>query len=64
MGAIALSSILQMTLLWFGLTRKIFFGAAPDFGFDWFVILGLSLAPVTIIEVGKFIRYHWQKRPK
>jgi Ca2+-transporting ATPase len=64
LGAIALSSILQMTLLWFALTRKIFFGAAPDFGFDWFVILGLSLAPVTIIEVGKFIRHHRQKRPK
>jgi Ca2+-transporting ATPase len=56
LGAIVLSSILQTGLICLPLTRHVFFGTSPSFGFDWFLIFGLALAPVSIIEIGKIIR--------
>jgi P-type Ca2+ transporter type 2C len=54
--AIAISGILQMSLLWFPLTRDVFFKTAPQFGFDWLAIFLLALAPVSLVEIAKIIR--------
>lgn len=56
LGAIVFSGVLQMALLWLPLTERIFFGRPPQFGFDWLVIFGLALTPVSIIEIAKMIQ--------
>jgi Ca2+-transporting ATPase len=56
LGAIALSAILQLSLLWFPLTKSVFFEAVPHFGADWLVIFALALAPVSLIELRKIVR--------
>ncbi len=56
LGAILVSSLLQISLLWLPLTREIFFTAPPRFGFDWLLILVLALAPVSLVEVRKIFR--------
>jgi Ca2+-transporting ATPase len=53
--AIVFSGILQMSLLWFPLTRDIFFKTPPQFGFDWLLIFVLALAPVSLVEIAKLI---------
>jgi P-type Ca2+ transporter type 2C len=55
-GAIAISGILQVSLLWFPLTRHVFFKTAPQFGFDWLVIILVALIPVSLVEITKIIR--------
>ncbi len=62
LGAIALSGILQMSLLWLPLTKRVFFDIVPHFGFDWLVIFALSLAPVTIIELTKIVRHGRERK--
>ncbi len=61
LGAIVVSGVLQLSLLWVPLTTRVFFVTAPNFGFDWLLIFGLALTPVSIIEVGKIIRSRFQK---
>ena len=56
LGAIVLSGLLQLSLLWFPLTKSVFFETVPHFGSDWVVIFLLALAPVSLIEVGKIVR--------
>lgn len=56
LGAIALSAILQLSLLWFPLTKSVFFEAVPHFGADWLLIFALALAPVSLIELRKILR--------
>ncbi len=56
LGAIVLSSIVQLSLLWFPLTLRIFFVSPPSFGFDWVLIFLLALAPVCLVEIRKMIR--------
>jgi Ca2+-transporting ATPase len=56
LGAIVVSGILQMGLLWLPLTQGVFFGTPPQFGLDWLVIFGLALIPVSIVEIVKIIR--------
>lgn len=55
-AAIALSGILQISLLWFSLTRHVFFEIAPQFGSDWLMIFLLALVPVSLVEIVKIIR--------
>ena len=55
-AAILISGILQMSLLWFPLTRVVFFKTAPHFGSDWFVIFLLALVPISMVEITKIIR--------
>jgi Ca2+-transporting ATPase len=55
-AAIAISGILQMSLLWFPLTRDVFFKTPPQFGSDWLAIFLLALAPVSLVEITKIIR--------
>ena len=55
-AAIAVSGIFQLSLLWFGLTRDVFFKTAPQFGFDWLAIILLALVPVSLVESVKMIR--------
>lgn len=57
LGAIVLSGILQLSLLWLPLTRELFFKVTPDFGADWLLIFILALTPVSIVEIGKIIRH-------
>ena len=61
LSAIALSALLQVSLLWFPLTRHVFFRAPPNFGSDWLVILALALAPVTVVETAKIVRGWFRK---
>jgi Ca2+-transporting ATPase len=63
LGAIFLSSILQMSLLWFPLTRRVFFDTASFSDFDWLLIFLLALTPVSLVEIRKIIRSRWQKEP-
>jgi P-type Ca2+ transporter type 2C len=56
LGAIVVSGLLQMGLLWLPLTQGVFFGTPPQFGFDWLVIFGLALTPVSIVEIVKIIQ--------
>ena len=56
LGAIVLSGLLTMGLLWLPLTEGVFFGTPPQFGLDWLVIFGLALTPVSIVEMVKIIR--------
>lgn len=55
-AAIGMSGILQLSLLWFPLTRNVFFKTAPQFGFDWLAIFLLALVPVSLVEIIKIIR--------
>jgi Ca2+-transporting ATPase len=66
LAAIVFSSILQLLLLWLPFTRAIFFPTSPQFGFDWFLIFGLALLPVSVVEVGKIIigRFRKQTHPE
>ncbi len=61
LGAIVLSSVVQLSLLWFPLTRKVFFVSAPTFGSDWWLIFLLALVPVTLVEIRKVVRSRFQK---
>ena len=61
LGAIVLSSVMQLSLLWFPLTRKVFFVSAPAFGSDWWLIFLLALVPVTVVEIRKVVRSRFQK---
>ena len=57
LAAIVISGILQISLLWFPLTRNVLFKPAPQFGFDWLVIFLLALIPVSIVEITKIVRH-------
>ena len=61
-AAIALSGVLQMSLLWFPLTRDVFFKTAPQFGFDWLAIFLLALVPVSLVEITKIIRARYRQK--
>jgi Ca2+-transporting ATPase len=61
-AAIALSGILQLSLLWFSLTRHVFFAIAPQFGSDWLVIFLLALIPVSVVEIAKIIRTAYPRK--
>ena len=56
LGAIVVSWLLQISLLWFPPTREIFFTAPPRFGLDWILIFLLALAPVSLVEIRKYFR--------
>jgi Ca2+-transporting ATPase len=53
--AVAASSLLQFAVVSLPWTQG-FFKAVPLTMFEWGLVLGLSLAPVTIIEVLKILR--------
>ncbi len=56
-AAIALSGILQMSLLWVPFTRHIFFKGVPHFGKDWLVIFLFALIPISVVEINKLVRH-------
>jgi Ca2+-transporting ATPase len=62
LGAIVLSTVMQLSLLWFPLTRKVFFVSAPTFGSGWWLIFLLALVPVTLVEIRKVVRRRFQKK--
>ncbi len=62
LAAIVFSGILQVSLLWFSITRGIFFADTPQFGADWLVIIGLALSPVSVVEMTKIIRSRLKRR--
>jgi Ca2+-transporting ATPase len=56
LAAIVLSGALQMMLPWIPLTRRLFFAAPPQLGFDWLIIFLLALVPVSLVEIAKIFR--------
>lgn len=60
LGAIVISGLLQTAVFLPWLDRL--FKIQSRLGWEWFVILGLSLLPVTIIEVAKLIRAAIRRR--
>jgi P-type Ca2+ transporter type 2C len=54
-AAIAASGIVQISLLWFPLTRHVFFKHAPQFGVDWLLVFLLALIPISLVEMTKII---------
>jgi Ca2+-transporting ATPase len=61
-AAIALSSVLQVTVLSFSFLHPVF-GIVSIRPWNWFLIFVLSLIPVTIIEVIKLARLGGRRRP-
>ena len=57
LGAVVVSGLLQISLMWLPFTRTVFFTSAPQFGFDWLTIFALALIPLTIVEAAKMIRH-------
>jgi Ca2+-transporting ATPase len=64
LAAIVLSSVLQLLLLWLPFTRAIFFTSSPQFGFDWFLIFGLALLPVSVVEISEMVGGRFQGKAK
>jgi Ca2+-transporting ATPase len=64
LGAIVISGLLQMSLLWFPLSQRILFKSVPRFGWDWLVIFGLALIPVSLVEIRKIIGRWFRGKPR
>ncbi|MBI2826284.1 MAG: cation-translocating P-type ATPase [Planctomycetia bacterium] len=61
-GAIAVSTLLQLSVVTLPFAHDIF-ETGVSLGTLWLLIAGLSLAPVTIIEVTKLVRSALRRRP-
>jgi Ca2+-transporting ATPase len=59
-GAIAVSALLQLSAVTLPFARPIFEAAAHP-TWEWAMVFGLALAPVTIVEVAKLGRAAWRK---
>jgi Ca2+-transporting ATPase len=62
-GAIAVSALLQLAVVTLPAAQPIFEVAAHS-AREWLLVFGLSLTPVTIVEVFKLIRAAWRARRK
>ncbi|HEX4793099.1 MAG TPA: cation-translocating P-type ATPase [Humisphaera sp.] len=60
--AIVISGLLQLAVF-LPFVRTVF-KVEGNLGWDWALILGLSLVPVTIIEVGKLVRAGYRRRKR
>lgn len=54
-GAVLISGLLQLSVATLPFAQRVFETSSELRG-EWFLILGLSLAPVTMIEIGKLVR--------
>jgi len=54
-GAIAVSGLLQVTIMVIPFTQRVF-GVSDHLTWEWLLILALALTPVTIVEAVKMIR--------
>ena len=54
-GAILISGLLQLSVATLPFAQRVF-ETGSDLRGEWLLIFGLSLAPVTVIEIGKLIR--------
>jgi Ca2+-transporting ATPase len=61
LGAIALSGLLQLSVVTLPFARPVF-DTAANFRWEWGLLALLALTPVTVVEVGKLIRV-WLRRP-
>ncbi len=61
-GAVAVSALLQLSVVMFSFARPVF-GTATQLAWEWLLIFGLALAPVTLIEVAKLVRA-WLRKKK
>jgi len=59
-AAIAISSLLQLTIMTLPFTQKIF-ELATHLTWEWMLIMVLSMIPVTVIEVQKLVLAKWRK---
>jgi Ca2+-transporting ATPase len=55
LAAIAISGVLQAAVVMLPFARPVFDVAQPPDTYGWLLIAGLSLAPVTIVEVAKLV---------
>jgi Ca2+-transporting ATPase len=55
LGAIAISALLQLSVVSMPFARPVF-ETVRHFGWEWLLMIGLALTPVTIIEIAKHIR--------
>jgi Ca2+-transporting ATPase len=62
LGAIALSGLLQAAVVTIPLVRPFFEVDVPPDVYGWLLIAGLSLAPVTIVELAKLVLHALSKR--
>ena len=53
--AIILSALLQFAVVMLPFARPVF-EVGTDLGWDWLVVLGLALVPVSVIEISKLLR--------
>jgi hypothetical protein len=53
---------IQVSLLWFPSTQKLFFKVPPQFCSNWLLIFPLALAPVSAVEFTKNVRGRYTKR--
>ncbi len=59
-GAIAISGLLQLSVVTLPFAQSVFTVTAHPLR-EWLLVFGLSLTPVTIIEVAKLLRAHFKK---
>jgi Ca2+-transporting ATPase len=60
LGAIVASALLQAGLVSLPFARRVF-ATAPHDARDWEIVLALSLAPVTVVEVGKIVAARFRR---
>jgi Ca2+-transporting ATPase len=63
LGAVAVSFLLQLSVVTLPFARPVF-ESAVHFGWEWMLVFGLALVPVTIVEVLKIIRRRLQRPPE
>lgn len=61
LGAICISTLLQLSVVWLPFARPFFEVEQPPVG-DWWIIIALALVPVTVIEVGKIVIALFRRR--
>jgi len=59
-AAIAISSLLQLTIMTLPFTQTVF-AVSTHLTWEWLLIIALSMIPVTVIEVQKLIRANWRR---
>src|SRR5690606_37050650 len=60
LGAIMVSALLQLAVLTVPLLHPLFKVVPVPFGWEWLMIAGLALTPVSIVEFAKILTQHDQ----
>jgi Ca2+-transporting ATPase len=63
LAAVVISALLQATVVTLPPARTVLEVAAPP-GDDWWLVIGLSLVPVTVVEIAKWLSGSRRPRPR